>query len=332
MIKKSVIVFVFIMLVSFSIFKYYRHHNVKKPLKHVTIRLQWVTQTQFAGFYVAKSKGFYKDYGLDVSIEEGGYALSNIRSVKEGAEEFGCRWASDLLPYYQDLIIIANIFKNNGLLLVSKKERNIKNIHNLIKKRLSIWFIGNELQLLSLLDKFHISNRQVEVIPQKFDLSQFYNDEVDAISAMSFNELLILNKNGYPNEKLNILDYKDYGYDFLGDCIFTSKSYLKNHPDVCQAFVQASIKGWEYSLEHPEEAAKIVVNQSKNMKLDYAHQLSQLNAVHKLIISNQYPIGFTPLKDIQKLIELFYKNGILTDEIVPDQIYTNQFIKKESRK
>ena len=157
----------------------------------VTLRLQWHIQTQFAGYYTALAKGFYEKEGLNVTIEQGGYGKNCLETVGEGLEEFGTKWMADLLEADDDtLISLANIVKDNGLLLITKKADGIRNIADFRGKRISIWFIGNEYQLFALLDKQGIARDEVTIVPQQWDMSQFYEDDVQVASAMSYNELL----------------------------------------------------------------------------------------------------------------------------------------------
>lgn len=327
---KSMIVILIVIAITLLGFLIYNMNSTKneKELKNVTIRLQWTCQSQFAGYYVAKELGFYKENGLNVSIEEGGYAISNIKSVSEKAEEFGNRWASDLIPYHNDLVLLANILKINGMLLVSKKEKNIKNLNDLIGKKVSVWFIGNEVQLISLLKNNNIDIGSVNIIPQKFDLSQFINDEVDVISAMTYNELLNLYKAGYKREDLNIIDYNDFNHDFMGDCIFTSKEYFERHPEICQSFVNATLKGWQYSIKHPEEATKIIVNNSKNFKLSYDDQLKQLYEIINLIQIDKFELGIIFEDKVRQLFLTYYNNNIIDSKNGYQAFFTNSLIKK----
>lgn len=321
------LIIISMLIVGFVIFAI-NNSKENKELKNVTIRLQWTCQSQFAGYYVAKELGFYEQNGLNVNIEEGGYAISNIKSVSENAEEFGNRWASDLVPYHKDLLIIANVFKKNGMILVSKKEKNISKLKDLVGKKISVWFIGNEIQLISLLNNNDIDVKSVTIVPQKFDISQFINDEVDVLSAMSYNELQSIYKLGYKREDLNIIDYNDYNHDFMGDCIFTSKEYYEKHPDICQAFVSATLKGWEYSIKHPEEATQIIVNSSKNFKLNYEEQFNQLKEIIKLIQVDKFEMGIVFEDKVRQLFLTFYNNKIIDNKEGYQDFYTNSLIKK----
>lgn len=304
----------------------------EKPLTPVTIRLQWITQAQFAGYFIAKSKGFYEEEGLNVTIEEGGYSFSNIKSVQANLEEFGNRWVSDLVPYNKDFIILANVFKQTGMYLVSKKEKNIKNIQDLVGKRVSVWFIGNEYYLKAFFKHGNLPLDKIKIIPQRFDLTQFINNEVDVITVMNYNELLQLENFGYSRDKLNIIDFGNYKFNFMGDCIFTSREYYKNNPEICQQFVRATLKGWAYTIENPEESVDILIKSTKFQKLDYNFQLRELKECIKLIKYKQLPLGYVEENDINVVFESYKSLGLIDKNADYKGFFTNKLINQKEEK
>jgi len=298
-----------------------------KKLTPVTVRLQWHIQTQFAGYYVALEKGFYRDEGLDMSIKEGGYGKNCIVTVKNGLEEFGTKWTADLFAEGNEFISIANIVKNNGLLLVSKRKKNIKTIPDLVGKKVSIWFIGNEYQLYTLLESQNINRNRIKIIPQKWNMSQFLKDEVDVGSVMIYNELLTVYKAGYSKKTLNIIDYKDYGVGFPGHSIFTSKKYYNENRNICMKMVRASIKGWKYAMKNPDEAVSIVLKYDDKKILKVDHQKRQMHEMIRLIASNKFPIGSHDKKMMLKIERIYKRFNIIKKEINVEKIYTDEFIR-----
>ena len=327
--KKIVVI---IILVTIIIGGYYIRMNNKKrttdlsELTPITLRLQWHTQTQFAGYFVALKKGFYQDVGLAVNIEQGGYGKNCIDTVKEGLEEFGTKWMADLVVADASLISLANIVKDNGLMLVSKKEKGINTIEDFKGNKVSIWFIGNEFQLFALLDKNNIPQNDLSIISQKWDLSQFLNDEVDVVAAMSYNELLKIDNLGYASDKLNVFSFRDEGVGFPGQNIFTSTAFYKKNPDVCRKFVEASIKGWEFAIEYPQEATDIVMSYDKENLLEQNHQLQQMKEIIKLIQIDKYPIGIHLKQDYQFIESTFKKYKIIDEKTNIHNLYTNDLI------
>lgn len=303
----------------------------KKEIKNedvkVTLRLQWQVQAQFAGYFVAKEKGFYKDEGLDVNIQEGGYGKDCITTVKHGAEEFGIsKWISFVNE--DNLISIAQIVKDSGLVLISKKSKKIEKPEDLIGEKVGLWFNGNEYPLYALLDKFQISKDQVDIVRQNWDMKQFTDDEIDVASAMTYNELLSLYDTGkYSKDDLNIIDYKDYGIQFPGESIFTSKEYYKSHPDICRKFVEASIKGWKYVINNPDEAAEIVMKYDKENRLEIDHEKKEVREMINLINEDKYKIGFHDQEQMENVASLYSKYGIIKNYNNIQDIYTNEFIR-----
>lgn len=292
----------------------------------VTLRLQWQIQAQFAGYIVAKDKGFYKDKGLEVDIEEGGYGKDCITTVKHGAEEFGIsKWVT--FANENQLISIAQIVKDSGLLLISKKSKKITKPEDLRGKKIGLWFNGNEYPLYALLDKFKISNDEVTIIRQNWGMKQFVNDEIDVASAMSYNELLSLYDTGkYSKEDLNIIDYKDYDIEFPGESIFTSKEYYNSHPDICRKFVEASIEGWEYVINHPDEAAEIVMKYDKENRLEIEHEKKEVREMIKLINVDKNKIAIHDKEHMESVVDIYSKYGIVKNYRNTQDIYTNEFI------
>jgi NitT/TauT family transport system substrate-binding protein len=329
-IKKISILLVLIAIVVFVLIKCDGKKKKPEQLTAVTLRLQWKLQAQFAGYYVALDKGYYRDAGLDVTIAEGGYGKDGIVTVIYEIEEFGTKWMADLIGENVDFISLANIVKKNGLVLISKKEKGIRTPEDFVGKRVSTWFIGNEYQLYSLLKKQNIPLEDVEIVAQKFNMNQFYDDKVDVASAMVYNELEEVAQNVYPPEALNIIDFADYNISFPGQCIFTSRGYSEKNPDICRKFTQASIKGWDYAIDHPEEAVAILLKYDKKGELDSDLQLTQMKHMINLIEREEYPIGWHRREDFEKIVEVFMENDVLETSPDIDKLYTNEFVKIES--
>ena len=330
------------LIIFYSIIKtfviYEKYNSAQKQstenleVTEVTLRLQWHIQTQFAGYFVALKKGYYDDVNLKVNIKEGGYGKNPLFTVKEGLEEFGTKWMADLATNDSSLISLANIVKDNGLFMVSKKDKNIQSVDDFKGKKVSIWFIGNEYQLFALLDKNNIDQNQLEIISQKWDMSQFYNNEVDVAAVMSYNELLKIYQNGYSPQKLNIFKFKDLGVGFPGQNIFSSKEYYKKNPEICRKFIKASIRGWEFAIKHPEETTRIIMNYDQENILDFDHQLLQMKEIINLIQANKYQIGINLQKDYSFIEELFKKYKIIDQTTTLKNRYTNDFIPKHGDK
>jgi len=297
--------------------------------ENITIRLQWKIQCQFSGLYTALEKGFYDDSGLCVTIEEGGYGKNNIASIRNGLEEFGTKWMADLVKEGDEFISLANIIKSNGIALVAKKDKGIDDVSDFAGRKLSTWFIGSEYQLYALLRAHGISEQDAEIINQKWDMSQFYEDEVDVVTAMVYNELLQVYRKGYRPQDLDIFYYSDYGLDFPGHCIFTSRAYYDNNRDTCRKFILATIKGWEYSLAHPEEAVRIILKYDKKNELDYEMQLEQMRILSLLVMKDRYPIGLNLKDDFEKISEIYLKYGVIDRYPDIEKLYTNEFISRQ---
>lgn len=244
----------------------------------VKLQLKWFPQAQFAGFFVAKEKGFFKDEGLDVTLLPIG-DQSPISTVQAGAADFGTTWITDLLVARQQglpMVHIAQIFQKSGYTLVSLKSSNLNSPKDFKGKKIGVWPSGNEYPAVALLKKFgytssleaSVANPDVQAVTYPFDPSIVFPDKVDLVSAMTYNEVDQIIGLGFPQSKLKIFKLSDSGINLLEDLMFTSEKVLadKNFAgsgmsgkEVAAKLVRASIKGWDYAVKNQAEAVKIVL-------------------------------------------------------------------------
>ncbi|MCP3873103.1 MAG: ABC transporter substrate-binding protein [Desulfobacteraceae bacterium] len=304
----------------------------KSPAKQsVSFQLQWFTQSQFAGYYVALEKGWYLDEDIELTIYPGGPDVVPIDLVSAGTKDFGTTLLADLAVSIQKgkpAISLAQIQQNNGLRLLAKKSSNIKEPKDFINKKIGIWLGGWEVQFNALLAKKGISTNQINVISQGFSMTPFIEDHLDVASAMIYNEYHMVLASGIKKDELIIIDYADYELDFPGDVFFTSLKMYKENPDLCLRMLRASLKGWQYALKNPEEAVNIVLKYDKSGVQTKEHQLKMMNEISKLVKSPNVRIGSTDPNAIQNMINLLVKYKVIETKVELDEIYTDQLLNK----
>src|SRR3954467_14617049 len=234
----------------------------------VTIQLKWVTQAQFAGYYVAKDKGFYKEAGLDVEIKPGGPDIAPPQVIAGGGADVVIDWMPSALASREKgvpLVNIAQPFKRSGLELTCRNESGIKTPADFKDKTLGVWFYGNEYPFLAWMSKLGIktdgSAGGVKVIKQGFNVDPLLQKQADCISTMTYNEYWQVIDGGYKPSQLVVFKYEDEGVATLEDGLWVLEKNLKDPAFVAKMakFVKASMKGWDYAKAHPDEAVKIIL-------------------------------------------------------------------------
>ncbi|WP_459916078.1 ABC transporter substrate-binding protein [Desulfocicer niacini] len=199
------------------------------PGEKVSLSIQWLTQCQFGGYYVALDKGFYTEEGIDLTIIPGATDINPIHMVSSDLADFGTKWLADFLASRGNnpgLISIAQILQSNGLIMIAKASSGIKNPRDFMGKQLGIWFFGNETQFFALMSKFDIPLDQLNIDALKWSIKPFLNGRFDVITAMAYNEYFRIIDAGYKKEDLSIIDFSEYGLNFPGQVIFTKDSIL----------------------------------------------------------------------------------------------------------
>ncbi len=234
-------------------------------LDSVTVQLKWVTQAQFAGYYAAAAKGYYKANGLDVKIKVGGPDITPEQVVASGQAQFGLDWLPSLLAARDQggkLINIAQVFNSSGMTELTWKSSGLTTIKSLAKKKVGVWCCGNQFELYAALTKNGIdpnSSSAVTIVNQPFDMNLFLQKKVDAAAAMTYNELaqVLETKNPatgklYKLSDLNVLKMEAQGTGMLEDGVFVNSDWIGNakNQDIAKRFLAATFQGWAYCRDN----------------------------------------------------------------------------------
>lgn len=255
----------------------------------VTLQLKWVAQAQFAGYLVAKDKGFYGEEDLDVTINPGGPNIAPEQVIAGGGADVIVTWMAAALSARDKgvgLVNIAQPYKKAGMQLVCPSDGPVNTTDDFKGHTLGVWFYGNEYPFFAWMNSLGISTEGgadgVTVLQQSFDVQPLIQKQADCISVMTYNEYWQLIDAGYKPEDLIVFNYTEMGVDLLEDGLYALESNLADpaFKDKMVRFVRASMKGWEYAIANPEEAAEIVMD---NGGQDEAHQVRMMGEVAKLI-------------------------------------------------
>ena len=270
----------------------------------VRLQLQWVAQSQFAGYYAALDQGYYEEEGLDVTILEGAVEIVPQQVVASGGAEFGIAWVPKVLESREagaDLVNIAQIFQRSGTLEVSFVDTGIESVEDFAGMRIGTWGFGNEHELFAAMRAVGIDPNNpddVTIVQQPFDMSLLINGEVDAAEAMTYNEYAqvleqINPETGelYQPEDLNVIDFNEVGTAMLQDHLFVSEAWLaeEGNEDIAVRFLRATYRGWAFCRDNFDECVDIVLNAGTT--LGESHQRWQLNEINALIWPSPNGLG-----------------------------------------
>ena len=306
--------FLFIYLINISL---YSKDNESVNLEKIKLQLQWKHQFEFAGFYAAKEKGFYKDAGLDVDFIEFNPNKNIIDEVVANKADYGLSYSSLVVDYMQGkpIVFVANFFKQSPLVLVTQE--NIYTSSDLeSKKNIGLTDINHKEIVLTMLKKNNTIANDSEYILKKSTIEDFINKKVDALSVFSTNEIFTLNKLGV---NYNILDSESFGVKFYDLNLFTTNKELINNPARIEKFKQASIKGWEYTLSHKEELINIIIEKYNTQNKSKEALLFEANQIEYLMLTNVYPIGSIDSERLQVIADNF-SNSLSMDKISEEKL------------
>jgi len=289
----------------------------------ITLQLKWVTQAQFAGYYVAKDKGFYKDEGLDVTIKPGGPDIAPVQVLVGGGADVIIDWMPSALAAREKgvpLVNIAQPFKSSGMMLTCRKDSGIKSPADFPGHTLGVWFFGNEYPFLSWMSKLGISTNGgpdgVTVLKQGFNVDPILQGQADCVSTMTYNEYWQIIDAGLTPEDLVTFKYEDEGVATLEDGLYVLEDRL-NDPkfsDEMVRFVRASMKGWKWAEANPDAAADIVLENDLTGAQTQKHQRRMMREIAKLTAGSN---GALDPADFQRTVDTLLAGG--SDPVITKQ-------------
>ena len=289
----------------------------------VTLQLKWVTQAQFAGYYVAAAKGFYEEEGLDVTILPGGPDIAPPQVLAGGGADAMLNWMPSALAAREKGLPVVNIaqpFKTSGLMLTCWKDSGITSVQDFKGRTIGVWFFGNEYPFLSWMSKEGISTDGgedgVTVLKQGFNVDPLLQREADCISTMTYNEYGQVLDAGVNPEELITFKYEDQGVATLEDGIWVLEENLKDpaFEDKMVRFVRASMKGWKYAEANPEEAGAIIIENDETGAQSEAAQVRMMQEVAKLTAGSN---GALLEADFQRTVDTLLAGG--SDPVISKQ-------------
>jgi len=281
----------------------------------VKLQLQWVTQAQFAGYYVALDEGFYEEEGLNVTILPGGPDIAPPQVLAGGGADVMLNWMPSALAAREKGLPVVNIaqpFKTSGLMLTCWKDTGITSVEDFRGKTIGVWFFGNEYPFLSWMSQAGISTDGgedgVTVLKQGFNVDPLLQRQADCISTMTYNEYGQVLDAGIPADELVTFKYEEQGVATLEDGIYALEQNLEDPEFVNKMvrFVRASMKGWKWAEENPMAAAMIVLDNDETGAQTEAAQVRMMGEVAKLTAGSN---GALDEADYQRTVDTLLAGG-----------------------
>ena len=301
----------------------------------VTLQLKWVTQAQFAGYYVALDKGFYEEEGLNVTIKPGGPDIAPTQVLAGGGADVTVDWMPSALSAREKGLAMVNIaqpFKSSGMMLTCRKDAGISSTDDFKGKTLGVWFFGNEFPFLSWMAQLGLStdggDAGVTVLKQGFNVDPLLQNQAACVSTMTYNEYWQVIDAGLTPDDLVTFKYEDEGVATLEDGLYVLEDKLADpaFEDKMVRFVRASMKGWKYAEANSDEAADIVLDNDSSGAQTEKHQRRMMGEIAKLTAGSN---GALDVADYERTVASLLSGG--SDPVIskaPTGAWTHQITDK----
>jgi NitT/TauT family transport system substrate-binding protein len=284
----------------------------ERTLTTIRFRPQWYHQAQFAGVYMAYKKGFYRNYGLHVEIQNGGPEYPAYDSLQSGQTDVTQLFLLTALTRdagKNNLVNLAQISQKSSLMLVGKKSRGINSIADFQKKKIGLWRTDFRELSLIFLEK---NGLNMDIVNLDSTINLFLNDVVDVINVMRYNEYHKIIQSGINPNELFIIPFSEYGLNVIEDGLYTTREFYELHPKECASFAEATLDGWIYAINHREETIDLVLDIMKRhfISANRSHQTWMLNEMREVVLTRPSMIGILQESDFNFAIELLKQQGL----------------------
>ncbi|PHQ65798.1 MAG: histidine kinase [Sulfurimonas sp.] len=287
----------------------------QKPLDKVSLQLMWLDQFQFAGYYMAKEKGFYEDFGLDVDIKKFKYKMNTVEEVISGRSTFAVG-RSSLIKSRSDgkkIILLSAIFQSSPFVLVSLKSSNINNVKDFAHKKLMLTknAVGSA-SIRAMIMSNGAEDTEMIFKEHNFNLEELIDGRVDLYAGYISNEPYNLQKRGIPYK---IFSPKNEGFDFYSDLLFTSEQELHLNPERVDKFKKASLKGWNYAFNNIDETVKLIHSKYNFQKKSIEALVFEAKELKKLAYTGNVKLGNISEKKILRIFDVYKIMGLARNNL-----------------
>ncbi|HNV54212.1 MAG TPA: ABC transporter substrate-binding protein [Pseudomonadales bacterium] len=278
----------------------------------IHLQLRWHHQFQFAGYYAVIEQGYYREAGLDVVIHPGSPGVTPVAEVLTGRAHYGVANSELLLQRLrgQPLVALASVFQHSSSILLSRKERCATTPHDLIGRKVMLMDRQVDADFLAMFKNEGIADSAIELLPSSYQISDLAEGKVDAFNAYRTNEPFYLTQQGIG---YCVLDPRNYGVDFYSDILFTSEEELRQHPERVRAFTAASLKGWRYAMQHPEEIITLL-RHKYDVPKSAEHLRYEAETMRSLILPEVIEIGHMNPGRWEHMADTFVRVGMVRDK------------------
>jgi len=305
-----------------------------RPADKVTVQLSWFHGVEYAGFYAAAEKGYYADENLEVMLNAGGPDINPLNEVHSGKSQFGIGQGDSLIVARetgQKFIAVATIFRVNPIAITSLKKDNLQKPADLVGKTVGTYSLDlsnySDLMFLAFMSRtgLHKDSMNYALIEDFFGANEIKSGRMDAMSGMFATDQQVMTRQ--TGDEINLIYYKDYGVDAYINTIFVTDEFLQNNPELIARFIRATMKGYQYAVENPDEVAALAVTYDDSLNLAYQQEVMQTQI--PFIDTGDAPIGSMDKNVWETTQNILLEFDLISKPVDLDTIYTNRFVSEQ---
>lgn len=300
------------------------------PADTVTVQLSWFHGVEYAGFYTAVEKGYYAEENIEVVLNAGGPELNPLDEVANGNAQFGIGSGDSLILAEadgQEFVSVATIYRDNPLAITSLAGDNIQRPEDLVGKTVGTYSLDlssySDLLFLAFMSRTGLEQNSMDyaLIEDFFGANEIKSGNMDAMTGMFATDQQVMTRQ--VGDDINLMYYKDYGVDVYINAIFATEEYLQNNEDLVARFVRATLRGYQYAVENPNEVAEFALQYDETLDLEYQQQVMQASIP---FIDTGAPIGLMDESVWNVTQDILIEFGMLSAPVDLSTMYTNEFV------
>ncbi len=305
-----------------------------KPADKVTVQLSWFHGVEYAGFYAAEEKGYFADENLEVTLNAGGPDINPLKEVQSGKAQFGIGQGDSLMVARdngQNFVAVGTIFRVNPVAITSLKKDNLQKPGDLVGKTVGTYSLDlsnySDLMFLAFMSRTDLQKDSMHfaLIEDFYGANEIKSGRMDAMSGMFATDQQVMTRQA--GDEINLIYYKDYGVDVYINTIFVADEFLQGNPELIARFIRATMKGYHYAIENPDEVAALAVKYDDSLDLSYQQQVMQ--AQIPFIDTGSAPIGSMDESVWKTTQDILLEFDLISKPVDLNTIYTNQFVSEQ---